>query len=119
MVNTTPNSNVYLLTDYRKQVCPDGLWASTARQPPLPDRDAVTTNAWTEAYSLGFGSSLDNEEDERILWPRGVCAYSCPYVGWFTISDISSSHSTGGYEYGGLMNVSERIPFPLTWDNLD
>ena len=59
----------------------DELWASIARQPLLPDRDAMTANAWSEAYSLSLTSSLEDEEGERILWPRGVGAHSCLVVG--------------------------------------
>ena len=39
------------------------------------DRDAIATNAWSEAYSLSLNPSLEDEEEERLLWPRGVCAY--------------------------------------------
>jgi len=63
-------------TDYRKQACRDQLWIPTAQQPLLPDKDAITTNAWSEAYNLSLKSPPE-EEEERILWPRGVCAYSC------------------------------------------
>ena len=59
----------------------DELWASIAQQPLLPDRDAMTANAWSEAYNLSLISSLEDEDGERILWPRGVGAYSCLVVG--------------------------------------
>ena len=76
MVGAMLCSTAYLLTDYHKQVCRDEFPITTARQPLLPDRDAITTNAWSEAYSLSLRSSLEGGEEERILWPRGVCAYS-------------------------------------------
>jgi hypothetical protein len=74
MVGSLMRSNVNLLTDYREQVY-DG-WAPTARQPLLPDRDAIATSAWSQAYSLSVTSPLEGEEEETILWPRGVGAYS-------------------------------------------
>jgi hypothetical protein len=74
MVGSLMHSNVNLLSDYREQVY-DG-WAPTARQPLLPDRDAIATNAWSQAYSLSITSPLEGEEEERILWPRGLGAYS-------------------------------------------
>ena len=82
MVGTLLRSNVYLLTDCRKEVyTSDAFWASTARQPLLPDRDAITTSAWAEVYSLSLAPPSEDEEEERILWPRGVGAYSCSFVG--------------------------------------
>ena len=82
MVGIKLRSNVYPLSNYYKQVYRDGeLWASIARHPLLPDRDAITANAWSEAYSRILTSSLEDEEGERILWPRGVGVYSCPVVG--------------------------------------
>jgi hypothetical protein len=71
MVGSLMRSNVNLLTGYREQVY--GGWA---RQPLLPDRDAIATNAWSQAYSLSATSPLEGEEEETILWPRGVGAYS-------------------------------------------
>ena len=82
MVGTILRSSVHLLTDYHEQVYRDEeSWESTARQPLLPDRDTLTTNAWSEAYSLSLASSLEDEEGETILWPRGVGACSCIHVG--------------------------------------
>ena len=98
-------SNAHLLTDYRKQVYRHTPWASSSRQPLLPDRDAITSNAWNEAYSLSLTSSLEDEEGERILWPRGVGACSCVHVGSVMISDISSPNLTGIYELGGIRKV--------------
>ena len=82
MVGIILRCNVYILSDYDEQGSrDDDLWASMARQPLLPDRDAITANAWSEAYSLSLTSSLEDEEGERILWPRGVGAYSFLVVG--------------------------------------
>ena len=104
MVGTILRSNVYLLTDYRAQVYRgDGLWVSTTQQPLLPDRDTIATNAWNEAYSLSLTSSLEDEEGETILWPRGVGA--CSYLFLRSISDILSARLTGSYEFGGIRNV--------------
>ena len=66
MVGPMPRSNVYLLTDYRTQVYRDDepSWAPVAPQPLLPDRDAITSNAWIEVYSLSPTSSLEDEEGE-------------------------------------------------------
>ena len=84
MVGALLRSNVYLLTDYPKQVYHGGeSWASasTTRQPLLPDRDAIATNSWIEAYSLSLAPPLEGKEEEKILWPRGVGAYSCSPAG--------------------------------------
>ncbi len=71
MVGTILRSDVYVLIDC--QVYHDEeLWTSITRQPLLPDRDTITTNAWSDAYSLSLKSSLEDEEGETILWPRGV-----------------------------------------------
>ena len=40
----------------------DDLWAPTARQPLIPDRDSVATNAWHEACRVSLGASLEDEE---------------------------------------------------------
>ena len=40
----------------------------------LPDRDTIVTNTWSEAYGISIKPSLEDEEEERILWPREVCA---------------------------------------------
>jgi hypothetical protein len=80
MVDTMPRSSAYLLTDNRKQMWRDDLWARTARRPLLPDRDAVTTNAWHEACNASLGASLEDEEEEIILWPHGICAYFPAHV---------------------------------------
>ena len=40
--------------------------APIARQPSLPDRDFITTNAWGEVYNRSLGSSLRDEEEEII-----------------------------------------------------
>ncbi len=106
MVGTILCSSVYLLIDYREQVYRgDELWKSIARKPLLPDRDGITTKAWSEAYSLNLTSSLEDEEGETILWPRGVGACSCLYVVSVMISDIFSPRSTGIYEFGSIRNV--------------
>ena len=106
MVGTILRSNVYLLTNYRVQVYRgDELWLSTG-QPLLPDRDMMATNAWNEAYSLNLTSSLEDEEGETILWPRGVGACSCLFVRSFMISDILSARLTGSYEIGGIRIVA-------------
>ena len=42
------------------------FWASIARQPLLPDRDTITSNACIEAYSRSLTTSLVDEEGERI-----------------------------------------------------
>ena len=97
-------SNAHLLTGYCKQVYRDKPWASSSRQSLLPDRDAITSNAWNEAYSLSLTSSLEDEEGEGILWPRGV-GTSCSHVGSVMISDISSPNLTGIYELGGIRDV--------------
>ena len=83
----------------------DEPWISIARQPLLPDRDTITTNAWSEAYGLSLTSSLEDEEGETILWPRGVGACSLLFVGSVRVSDISSPNLTGTYEFGGIRNV--------------
>ena len=59
----------------------DKLPATVSRRPLLPDRDAIATNAWSEAYSLTLKPSLEDEEEERILWPPSVCAYSAHFSG--------------------------------------
>ena len=64
-------SNVYVLTDYQ-MYHDDSLWTSITRQPLLPDKDTITADAWSDAYSLSLKSSLEDEEVETILWPRGV-----------------------------------------------
>ena len=64
-------SNVYVLTDYQ-MYHDDSLWTSIARQPLLPNKDTITANAWSDTYSLSLKSSLEDEEVETILWPRGV-----------------------------------------------
>ena len=51
------------------------LSTRTGQRPLLPDRDAITTNAWSEADKLSLRSSLKDDDDETILWPRGACAY--------------------------------------------
>ena len=80
MASTILRSNAYILSDYYEQGYRDNeLWASITR-PLLPDRDVMTTNAWSEACSLSLNSSLEDEEEERILWPRGLGAYSCLVV---------------------------------------
>ena len=70
MVGTILRGNVYLLSDYYKQVYRnDEFWASIAQQPRLPDRDTIASNAWSEAYSRGLTSSLEDEERDAILRP--------------------------------------------------
>ena len=73
MVGTILRSNVYVLTDCQVYH-DDELWTSIAQQPLLPDRDTITTNAWSEAYGLSLTSSLEDEKRETVLWSRGVGA---------------------------------------------
>jgi hypothetical protein len=94
-------SNTYPSIDFRKQIRHEVLMAPIARQPLLPDRDTITTNAWSEAYNHSLGSSLGDEEEERILWPRGVCVYSLPFIGSLAIPDRALP-LIGSYSYGGL-----------------
>jgi len=89
MVSAMPRSSAYLLTDNCKQMRCDDLWAPSARRPLLPDRDVLTTNAWQEACNVSPGGSMEDGEEDIILWPHGVCACSCPFVGRFIVSDIS------------------------------
>lgn len=62
MVGTMSRSSACPLTDNYKQMYRDDLWAPTARQPLLPDRDAVATNGWHEACKASLGASLEDEE---------------------------------------------------------
>ena len=55
--------------------------APIARQPLLSDRDAIPSDAWSEAYSLSPTSPPEDDEEETTLWPRGVDAYSWLVVG--------------------------------------
>ena len=68
----------------------DKLPTTITRQPLIPDRDAIATNAWSEAYSLSLKPSLEDEEEERILWPRGVCTYSAYLSG--DLPSLTSPH---------------------------
>jgi len=89
MVGTMPRSSAYLLIDNCKQMRCNDLWAPSARRPLLPDRDVLTTNAWHKAYNVSPGGSMEDGEEDITLWPHGVCACSCPFVGRFIVSDIS------------------------------
>lgn len=88
-VGTMLCSSAYILTDNYEQVCRNELWAPTARQPLLPDRDVIATNAWSKASNVSGRPSLEDEAEERILWPRGVSAYSCLFGERFITSDVS------------------------------
>ena len=61
----------------------------SAVKPLLPDRDAITTKAWSEAYELSIRPPPGDEEGERVLWPRGVCTYSRPIDRPLVISDTA------------------------------
>ena len=93
------------------------------RQPLLPDRDLITTKAWTEAYKLSMRPPPgDGEEDERVLWPRGMGAYYHSFGRSLAISDRAPSPATGSYEYGGLGMSRKEIDcnrLPLSWDFLE
>ena len=86
-------------------MCRNKFSTRTTQRPLLPDRDAITTNAWSEAYTNSLRPSLEDDGEETILWPRGVCAYLCVFVRRFIISDISPPLLTGWYKYGGLVCV--------------
>jgi len=106
LVGTTLHRNAYLFT-------------RTTQRLLLPDRDAITTNAWSEAYKLSLRSSLEDDDEETILWPRGACACSRRCAGRFPISDISPPTLTGCCEYGGLGYMRERThsnPVPANQD---
>ena len=62
MVGTIVAKQRLSLTDNHKQMYRNDLWAPTARQPLLPDRDIVATNAWNEACRARLGTSLEDEE---------------------------------------------------------
>jgi hypothetical protein len=79
MVGTMLRGNACPLIDYRKQMCHDKRSTLRASEPLLPDRDGITTKAWGQSYQSSLQSFLEDEEDEQILWPRGVCAYSHPF----------------------------------------
>ena len=76
MVGTMLRGKAHPLIDYRKQMCHDERSTLRASEPLLPDRDCITTNAWSQCYQSSLQPFLEDEEDEQILWPRGVCAYS-------------------------------------------
>ena len=59
----------------------DKLPATISRRPLLLPRDAIATNAWSEAYSLTLNPSLEDDDEQRILWPRGVSAYFARFSG--------------------------------------
>ena len=67
-----------LSIDFLSQIGPsrralgDACPAAFASRPRLS-----TTKAWSEAYKLTQIPPLGDEE-ERVLWPHGVCAYSRP-----------------------------------------
>ena len=118
MVGTMLRSSTYLLTDECKQMCRNELWTPTARQPLLPDRDAIATNAWSEVCNISLGLSLEDETDERILWPRGVCAYSGPFVRRFISDTLPLSKqaviNTGVLDVLPIGRASIRFPRPET-----
>lgn len=67
MVDIMPRRSAQPLTGHCKQVFRDDPWASTARPPLLPDRDAVTTNSWHKACNISLGTSLEDEEGRDTL----------------------------------------------------
>ena len=98
----------------------DKLSATISRRPLLPDRDVIATNAWSEAYSLSLKPSLEDEEEERILWPRGVCAYSPRFSGsspslTYYLLNNQADTDTGEVNMRHRGCISTRFPQPRTF----